>query len=123
MLPAGQVVRVGNVEVRASQMIPAGHKIALREIAAGERVMRYGSRIGKASVAIHPGDHVHTKNLAFEEASREFELPTGDIPIPPVPANVPTFMWKTRARMDAPARATTSRWPPQATAWPRTPWR
>jgi altronate hydrolase len=91
-LAAGQLVRTGGVETQARQPIPAGHKIALREIAAGERVIRYGCRIGKASTAIHPGDHVHAQNLAFEEASREFELPTQETAIPSPPRNVPSFL-------------------------------
>src|ERR1022692_362382 len=92
MLPAGQVVRIGDLEIRATQMIPAGHKIALREIAAGERVMRYGCRIGKASREIHPGEHVHTGNLAFEEAPDEFEVPIRDIPISAPPKALPTSL-------------------------------
>jgi altronate hydrolase len=92
MLPAGQVVRIGDLEIRSTQMIPAGHKIALREIAAGERVLRYGCNIGHTTRAIHPGEHVHTGNLAFEEAPDEFDLPTGDIPIPAPPKDVPTFL-------------------------------
>ena len=97
MLPPGQLARVGDLEVRSTEMIPAGHKIALREIAAGERVMRYGCRIGRASRAIYPGEHVHTGNLQFEEASDEFDVPSCDIPIPATPKDVPTFLGYPRA--------------------------
>ena len=92
MLPAGQIVKIGDLEIRSTQMIPAGHKIALREIAEGERVLRYGSNIGHATRAIHPGEHIHTGNLAFEEASDEFDIPAGDIPIPAPPKDIPTFL-------------------------------
>ncbi|AGP41779.1 altronate hydrolase [Sorangium cellulosum So0157-2] len=44
--------------------IPAGHKVALRAVAAGEPVRKYGWPIGRATVDIEPGDHVHTHNLA-----------------------------------------------------------
>jgi len=44
--------------------IPAGHKAALRDIAAGEPVIKYGSVIGTASEAIPRGGWVHTHNLA-----------------------------------------------------------
>ena len=44
-------------------LIPAGHKIAARAIAAGEPVRRYNQIIGFASQAIGPGEHVHTHNL------------------------------------------------------------
>ena len=44
-------------------LIPAGHKLALREIAAGAPVRRYNQIIGFASRDISAGEHVHTHNL------------------------------------------------------------
>ncbi|MDR7379667.1 altronate hydrolase [Rhodoferax ferrireducens] len=44
-------------------LVPPGHKIATRAIAAGEPVRRYNQIIGFASRAITPGEHVHTHNL------------------------------------------------------------
>ncbi|MDO6963119.1 UxaA family hydrolase [Rhizobium alvei] len=49
--------------VTAREFIPRAHKIALRDIAAGERVRRYGQIIGQASQAIAAGAHVHVQNL------------------------------------------------------------
>lgn len=46
------------------QDVSMGHKVALRPIAAGEAVIKYGARIGHATAAIEPGDHVHLHNLA-----------------------------------------------------------
>lgn len=43
--------------------IPRGHKIALRDIAAGEDVIKYGMPIGSATRAIRAGEWVHTHNL------------------------------------------------------------
>ena len=63
-IDAGQVVRVGGSTVTALDPIPRGHKIALRAIHAGERVVKYGSPIGTASTAIAAGGHVHTHNVA-----------------------------------------------------------
>ena len=48
-----------NVEVRED-----GHKYALRDIAAGEDVVKYGMPIGHATKAIVKGEHVHVDNLA-----------------------------------------------------------
>lgn len=45
--------------------IPAGHKFALRPMAAGEAVIKLGQAIGVASEAILAGRHVHDHNLAF----------------------------------------------------------
>ncbi|MHA6194356.1 UxaA family hydrolase [Pseudomonas wadenswilerensis] len=62
-LPEGIVVR---------QAIPAGHKVAARDIAQGEALRRYGQIIGFASQAIAAGDHVHVHNLAMGDFSRDY---------------------------------------------------
>ncbi len=49
--------------VGAVEDIPLGHKIALRDIAAGADVIKYGRPIGRASQAIATGQHVHTHNV------------------------------------------------------------
>lgn len=43
--------------------IPYGHKIALRDIAAGARIVKYGEEIGVASREIRKGEYVHIHNL------------------------------------------------------------
>ena len=43
--------------------IPAGHKFALRAIAEGEYVVKYGEIIGKATQTIAEGEWVHTHNV------------------------------------------------------------
>ena len=43
------------VLIRARDPIPAGHKIALRAIRAGEKVMKYGNPIGIATADIREG--------------------------------------------------------------------
>ncbi len=88
----GLTLRVGGREIRTRSAIPAGHKVAVRAIAAGEQVIRYGQIIGRARIAIEPGDHIHTHNLTFEEGSRDYEFPAGDIAIPKIPEDAPRFM-------------------------------
>ncbi len=44
-------------------LIPPGHKVAVRDIAAGSPVRRYNQIIGFASRPIAAGEHVHTHNL------------------------------------------------------------
>ena len=62
-LDAGQVLAgAGSVTVR--EPIPRGHKVALRPIAAGAEVMKYGSPIGIATADIPAGAHVHTHNVS-----------------------------------------------------------
>ena len=62
-LDAGRVLaEAGSLTVR--EPIPRGHKIALRTIAAGAEVMKYGSPIGLATADIPAGAHVHTHNVS-----------------------------------------------------------
>ena len=63
-LEPGRIVRIGAIAVTIAEAIPRGHKVALRAIGVGERVIKYGSPIGNASSAIAPGTHVHTHNVA-----------------------------------------------------------
>jgi altronate dehydratase len=50
--------------VTVIQPVPSGHKVALRAIAAGDPVVKYGSPIGTATADIPAGAHVHTHNVA-----------------------------------------------------------
>ena len=63
-LEPGQAITLGERSVVVTEAIPRGHKMALRAIAAGEEVVKYGSPIGTASTAIASGAHVHTHNVA-----------------------------------------------------------
>lgn len=62
-LETGRVLaEAGSLTVR--EPIPRGHKIALRAIAAGTEIMKYGSPIGLATADIAAGAHVHTHNVS-----------------------------------------------------------
>jgi len=50
-------------EVIISEEIPAGHKIAIRPIAEGENVVKYGEPIGHVTCSIKAGTHLHSHNL------------------------------------------------------------
>ncbi len=58
--------------VSAAEAIPPGHKVATRAKQPGEPVRRYGQIIGFASVAIAPGQHVHTHNLEMRDFARDY---------------------------------------------------
>lgn len=60
---AGTAVNAAGETLAALADIPLGHKIALRDMAAGELVYKYGVPIGRASQAIAKGEWVHTHNL------------------------------------------------------------
>src|SRR6516225_10717018 len=91
-LPAGTALRVDGIPVQTTEAIPAGHKVALWDIAAGETVERYGQVIGRAKVPIDAGRHIHTHNLAFEELTLDYEFPTEELPVPAARADAPTFL-------------------------------
>lgn len=59
----GESVVVGGYQITSLERIPAGHKIALRDIMAGENVIKYAHPIGHATVDIPAGSHVHTHNM------------------------------------------------------------
>ena len=81
-IPPGTGLLVDGEPVVTCDAIPAGHKLAIAAIAAGQLVLRYGQPIGRARQAIPTGGHVHTHNLAFEDMDREYEFPTADLPLP-----------------------------------------
>src|SRR3954468_16520341 len=54
-------------------LIPPGHKVATRAIAAGEPVRRYNQIIGFASKPIAAGEHVHTHNVWMGAEGGAFE--------------------------------------------------
>jgi len=61
---SGMVLRGQSVvEVTARDPVPLGHKVALRALARGERVIEYGEVIGEATADIAPGQHVHVHNI------------------------------------------------------------
>jgi altronate hydrolase len=57
--------------VTVSGLIPPGHKLAVRDIAAGAPVRRYNQVIGIARQPIAAGQHVHTHNLEFSSFERD----------------------------------------------------
>jgi (2R)-sulfolactate sulfo-lyase subunit alpha len=67
---AGVVGRVmdGGPELSVDVLseVPLGHKIALRDLAAGEQVIKYGISIGRATQDIKKGEHVHVHNVKGE---------------------------------------------------------
>lgn len=42
--------------------IPIGHKVALKDLSAGDTMMKYGEDIGKMIADVKVGEHVHTHN-------------------------------------------------------------
>ena len=51
--------------------IPAGHKIALRNVEDGAAMRKYGQIIGFADGDVQAGEHVHSHNLVMKPYERE----------------------------------------------------
>ena len=74
--------KLDNVEVNLAD----GHKYALRDIAAGENIIKYGNPIGHATVDIKKGEHVHSHNvktnlsgnLEYTYEPKFYEIAEGD---------------------------------------------
>jgi len=88
-LPAGAVATVGDARLTLREPIPFGHKVALRDIAIGQPVIKYGQPIGVASADIPAGAHVHTHNLRSARASTLTTAAAPPSPFPIVPAPSP----------------------------------
>ena len=58
------VITHDNTDFRltAKADIPIGHKVALKDLAVGDTVFKYGEDIGKMVGAAGVGEHVHTHN-------------------------------------------------------------
>lgn len=64
--------RILDEDITISGLVPPGHKVATRAIAAGQPVRRYNQIIGFASRDIAAGEHVHLNNLAMGDFERDY---------------------------------------------------
>ena len=69
-LPAGTEIIKENVRVAVT--VPAGHKLATRDVAEGAPVRRYNQIIGFATRPIRAGEHVHVHNLGMASFERDY---------------------------------------------------
>lgn len=63
LIAKGEAVDARGVSVTAAEEITAGHKMAIKPIAKGEDVIKYGYPIGTAQTDIAPGQWVHVQNI------------------------------------------------------------
>ena len=52
-----------NISLQAQQDIPIGHKVALKDMQAGDTVLKYGIDMGKVVAPIKAGEHAHVHNI------------------------------------------------------------
>lgn len=51
------------IQIPCQADIPLGHKIAMKDMAVGDTVIKYGVDIGKVVKAIETGQHAHVHNI------------------------------------------------------------
>lgn len=52
-----------SLNAKATEAIPLGHKLALKDFAVGDTVIKYGCEIGRVVKPVRAGQHVHVHNL------------------------------------------------------------
>lgn len=84
-LAAGTAIQVNGRSLTLAADIPAGHKFALRTLAEGEPVMKYGQPMGRATRAIQPGEWVHVHNVRTNlTGTLEYSYAPALTPVSPV---------------------------------------
>lgn len=63
LLTAGEKILPEGIEITLAENINKGHKIAIHDIKAGEKVIKYGHVIGHAVTDMKTGEWVHSHNL------------------------------------------------------------
>jgi altronate hydrolase len=66
-IPAGgSVLLPDGTSFDALTAVPYSHKVALRDMAEGETVLKYGESVGVTNAPVRRGEWVHTHNLRIE---------------------------------------------------------
>lgn len=89
--PTGASVQLNGQAVAARQPVELGHKMAVRPIARGKPVRKFGQTIGFASADIAPGDWVHTHNVEVGPLSLDYAF-ASEVPPDPAPIAGRTFL-------------------------------
>jgi len=51
------------IQISCVADIPLGHKVAMKDMAIGDTVIKYGVDIGKVVTSIKTGEHAHVHNI------------------------------------------------------------
>ncbi|MBI1397328.1 MAG: hydrolase [Betaproteobacteria bacterium] len=65
-LRAGESLTVMGHAVTLARAIPTGHKFAFKPVSKDEKIVKYGAPIGRALVAIAPGENMHIHNVTSD---------------------------------------------------------
>jgi altronate hydrolase len=92
-LQPGLEITVNGTTLQLPARVGLGHKFALRDIAKGEAITKYGQVIGFARETIPAGSHVHVHNVAAEEFERDYAFckDVAGAPVAQAPGPTRTF--------------------------------
>ena len=74
---AGREIDIDGVPVVLETEIEVGHKIARRDLVAGDKVLKYGAPIGSMTADTPRGAHVHMHNMRSDYISSHTREVTG----------------------------------------------
>jgi altronate dehydratase small subunit len=75
-LVPGELANVGTGNVKVSEAVPFGHKVALKNIASGAEIIKYGEVIGLALKDIASGGYVHIHNIESQRGRGDLQEKT-----------------------------------------------
>ncbi|MCW8355603.1 MULTISPECIES: UxaA family hydrolase [Marinomonas] len=76
--------KLNEFDITLLSYVPRGHKVALKEIAKGDNVIRYGQIIGQATQAIAVGEHVHVQNMGMGEHLQDYAFSRNSNSLPSI---------------------------------------
>ena len=82
-IPKGTVLDLGGEPFEVREPIGLGHKVAVRQIYAGDPVRKYGQIIGFATQPIPAGAWVHVHNLSADDFERDYAFASVKPPVAP----------------------------------------
>jgi len=68
------ILEYNGEKISLSADIPAGHKVALKEIRRDNPIRKYGQIIGFATADITAGEHVHHHNVGMKDFDRDYRF-------------------------------------------------
>jgi altronate hydrolase len=92
-MTAGEKIQAGDNEITLTIDVNKGHKVAVTNIKAGDKIKKYGHVIGHAVTDIEPGEWVHSHNLKTDLSDViEYQYNQIKYNTPKNKQNVPTFL-------------------------------
>ncbi|HUY30525.1 MAG TPA: UxaA family hydrolase, partial [Acidimicrobiales bacterium] len=122
-IPAGTLVQIAGEQVLVGIDLGVGHKIAVRNLAPGDRVRKSGAVVGRTTAAVATGEHLHLHNLRsdYMPAHLVGGQSVGTTATAPEPSGRPPAGPSAPAAAHAPARGAHAAPRSDATRAPRLP--